>query len=373
MLAIAYGGRWAAIGTAAFRVHARSLRAALGVVIAVTALLITFHVDRSLANIGSWGVADRIEQSCTAERHLAGRCRHESAKLADLGHAPGFTGISTWFNSKPLTLRELQGKVVLVDFWTYSCINCLRTLPHLKAWWRDYHRRGLVIVGVHTPEFAFEGKASNVRQAVEQLGVRWPVALDARYDTWKAYGNQYWPAEYLIDRNGDVRNVHFGEGEYDRTERLIRQLLGEPGQPRAELADMTPTALITPETYLGFDRVDDRYVGLGLAPGAVRDYGPVRPPPQNDWAYGGAWRVEHERAIARKRAALALHFHASKVYLVMGGRGTVRVSIDGRRGRTVPVRGISRLYTIVDAPHLLDAQLRLGVSPGVSVYSFTFG
>jgi thiol-disulfide isomerase/thioredoxin len=275
-----------------------------------------------------------------------------TAGLPDYGVAPALKPGGDWFNSKPTTLEQLRGKVVLVDFWTYSCINCLRTLPHLKAWDAAYRSRGLVILGVHTPEFAFEGKASNVRQAVEQLGVRWPVALDARYDTWKAYGNQYWPAEYLIDRNGDVRNVHFGEGEYDRTERLIRQLLGEPGQPRAELADMTPTALITPETYLGFDRADDRYLGLGLAPGTVRDYGPVRPPPQNDWTYGGTWRVEHERAVARKQAALALHFHASKVYLVMGGRGTVRVSVDGRRGRTVPVRGISRLYTIVDAPRL---------------------
>ena len=205
-----------------------------------------------------------------------------------------------------------------------------RFSPHLKAWWRDYHRRGLVIVGVHTPEFAFEGKSSNVRAAVKQLGVTWPVALDARYGTWKAYGNQYWPAEYLIDRDGHVRNVHFGEGEYGRTERLIRQLLGEPGQPQAELADMTPTQLITPETYLGLDHVEDRYVGLPRAANAVRDYGAVRPPPQNDWAYGGDWRVGPERAVSGKRAALALHFHASKVYLVMGGRGSVRISVGGR-------------------------------------------
>jgi cytochrome c biogenesis protein CcdA/thiol-disulfide isomerase/thioredoxin len=373
MLGIAYGGRWAANGAAAFRAHAGGVRAALGVVIAVTALLITFHVDRSLANVGSWGVADRIEKSCTAQRHLTGECRQESSSLADLGTAPDFTAISSWLNSKPLSLRKLHGKVVLVDFWTYSCINCLRTLPHLKAWWRDYHRRGLVIVGVHTPEFAFEGKTSNVRAAVKQLGVAWPVALDARYGTWKAYGNQYWPAEYLIDRSGHVRTVHFGEGEYNRTERVIRQLLGEPGQPRAELADMTPTELITPETYLGLDRVDDRYVGLPPAANAARDYGAVRPPPQNDWAYGGEWRVGHERAVSGKRAALALHFHASKVYLVMGGRGSVRVTVGGRPLRTIPVRGISRLYTIVDTPHLRDAQLRLGFSPGVSVYSFTFG
>jgi cytochrome c biogenesis protein CcdA/thiol-disulfide isomerase/thioredoxin len=373
MLAIAYGGRYAAGGVAAFRAHARSVRAVLGVGIAAVALLITFHVDRSLANVGSWGLTDRIEKSCTAQRHFTGRCREETASLADFGRAPDFREISHWFNSKPLTLPSLRGKVVLVDFWTYSCINCLRTLPHLKAWWRDYEQRGLVIVGVHTPEFAFEAKTSNVGKAVEQLGVRWPVALDDRYGTWKAYSNQYWPAEYLIDRSGHVRNAHFGEGEYDRTERLIRRLLGERGKPQAELADMTPTAQITPETYLGHDRVDARYVGAPPLPNVARDYGPVSPLPQNEWAYGGTWRVGGEHATAGPGAEIALHFHASKVYLVMGGRGRVRVAVGGHRLGVLPVRGISRLYTVVDTPHLLDEQLRLSFTPGVRVYSFTFG
>ena len=153
----------------------------------------------------------------------------------------------------------------------------------------------------------------------------------------------------------------------------IRQLLGEPGAPQAQLADMTPTELITPETYLGLDRMDARYVGVRPLPDVPRNYGPVSPVPQNDWAYGGTWRVGGEHATAGEGAEIALHFHASKVYLVMGGSGRVRVAVDGHRLRVVPVRGISRLYTVVAAPHLLDAQLRLSFTPGVRVYSFTFG
>ena len=182
--------------------------------------------------------------------------------LPDYGPAPDFAGIAGWVNSAPLTMKELRGKVVLIDFWTYSCINCLRTLPHVEAWDRMYRKDGLVIVGVHTPEFAFEHVPSNVRSAVKRLGVRYPVALDNEYGTWNAYGNQYWPAEYLIDRKGHVRYAHFGEGEYDVTEESIRSLLGEKlGAPAsARLRDLTPTGTLTPESYLGSERLA-RYAG----------------------------------------------------------------------------------------------------------------
>jgi cytochrome c biogenesis protein CcdA/thiol-disulfide isomerase/thioredoxin len=375
MLAIAYGGRAAANGLGVFRAHARAIRVALGLVIAGSAFLIVFHVDRTLqTKIGDYTASlQSAEKSCFAQQRLGYRCGRETVDLHDYGRAPDFTGISSWFNSKPLSLAKLRGKVVLVDFWTYSCINCLRTLPHLKAWWKTYEPGGLEIVGVHTPEFAFEGDPSNVRDAVKQLGVTWPVALDARYRTWNAYGNQYWPAEYLIDKEGHVRNVHFGEGDYGRTERLIRELLGEPGRPRAELADMTPTERTTPETYLGFARADDRYLGLRTVANATHAYRLPASLGQNEWAYGGTWRVEDERAIAGRRAGIGLHFHASKVYLVMGGHGRVGVSVDGRRLRTIKVGGISRLYTVISRPQLLDADLRLRFTPGIAVYSFTFG
>jgi thiol-disulfide isomerase/thioredoxin len=339
----------------------------------VTALLITFHVDRSLANIGSWGLADRIQSSCAVQKRLSGRCHQESSRLANFGTAPDFQGISDWFNSKPLTLQQLRGKVVLVDFWTYSCINCLRTLPHLKAWWTTYHPAGLEIVGVHTPEFGFEAVPHNVSSATKQLGVSWPVALDPKYATWKAYRNQYWPAEYLIDKRGDIRNEHFGEGEYARTERLIRQLLGEPGPAKAELADMTPTELTTPETYLGYNRQLANYVGSKPVPDRANDYKAPKDVTQNGWALSGNWRLGPEHTTAGRNAGLALHFHAKNVYLVMGGHGRVGVSVDGHKLRTIAVRGINRLYTVLSRPQLLDAQLRLSFTPGVSVYSFTFG
>ena len=373
MLAVAYGGRRAAGGLRVFRAHAAQVRAGLGLVIAATALLITFHVDRSLANIGTLGLADKIQNSCAVQKRLTGRCHHESSKLANFGPAPAFTGISKWFNSKPLTLRQLRGKVVLVDFWTYSCINCLRTLPHLKAWWKDYHRAGLEIVGVHTPEFGFEAVPHNVGSASRQLGVTWPVALDPKYKTWNAYQNQYWPAEYLIDKRGDIRNEHFGEGEYGRTEGLIRQLLGESGPAKAELADMTPTELTTPETYLGYSHQLADYVGSHPVPGHAADYKAPRNVTQNGWALSGRWRLGREYTTAARDAKLALHFHAKAVYLVMGGRGRVGVSVDGHALPTIAVKGISRLYTVLSEPVLLDAQLRLSFTPGVSVYSFTFG
>jgi cytochrome c biogenesis protein CcdA/thiol-disulfide isomerase/thioredoxin len=374
MLTIAYGGRAAASSLRLFRAHAREVRAGLGVVVAASAFLIAFGVDKTLQQrIGDYTHSlQGAEKSCYAQRRLGFRCA-ETSNLADLGGAPDFRGITDWFNSKPLSMRDLRGKVVLVDFWTYSCINCLRTLPHLRAWWREYHRAGLVIVGVHTPEFAFEAKPSNVRAATKKLRVRWPVALDPRYGTWKAYRNEYWPAEYLIDKQGHIRHEHFGEGQYDETERLIRQLLGEPGPARAELADMTPTEVITPETYLGYDHQLDRYAGSQPIPGRPARYLLPAVVPQNGWGLLGMWTLGPEHTTSGRNAVLALHFHAKDVYLVMGGRGRVDVYVNARRRRTIRVRGISRLYTVLSTPHLLDAELRLSFSPGISVYSFTFG
>src|SRR5439155_1667491 len=186
-----------------------------------------------------------------------------SGALQHFGQAPGLKPDGDWFNTRPLSIAGLHGKVVLVDFWTYSCLNCLRTLPHLKAWYASYHKDGLVIVGVHTPEFAFEHVLSNVRAATKRYGVRYPVALDNSYDTWNAYANQYWPAEYLIDKRGHVRHAHFGEGEYPHTEQLIRTLLGVRSAAMTKVRDTTPTELMTPETYLGAARLQ-RYAGLPI-------------------------------------------------------------------------------------------------------------
>jgi thiol-disulfide isomerase/thioredoxin len=293
--------------------------------------------------------------------------------LPDFGPAPDFQGIAGWLNSRPLTIQELRGKVVLVDFWTYSCINCLRTLPHVEAWFRLYRRAGLVVVGVHTPEFAFEAVPANVRAAARRLGVTYPVALDDRYATWTAYRNEYWPAKYLIDRRGRIRYAHFGEGGYDVTEETIRLLLGErAGAPAsARLADPTPTGALTPESYLGSERLA-RYAGSPLRPGRVGSYSFPPRLGESQLAFAGELRLEPQRIVASKGARVRLRFHARDVFLVLGGKGTVHVLVDGKPERTVRVTQ-DRLYTLVRGGRIRDALLELRLSPGVAAYAFTFG
>ena len=378
MLLVAAGGRWAA-GMKTVRVHGTAVRRALGAVVALTALAIALGADsRFQTSVRGYteSLQKRIERSSAADRELSELTGREARDegLKDFGPAPEFAGISSWLNSGPLTLEGLRGKVVLVDFWTYSCVNCLRTLPFLRAWDKAYRDDGLQIVGVHTPEFAFEHEVDNVRGAVHRLGVRYAVAIDNGYGTWNAYGNQYWPAKYLIDREGHIRFVHFGEGSYGETERVIRSLLAE--QPAAKLvsgaiAEAMPSHEATPETYLGYQRL------MGLANAAVapdRD-APYRLPDklaQNQLAYGGRWRVEAERAIAGRDARLRLHFRAKEVNLVLGGAGRVAVLLDRKPVRTVHIHG-SRLYNLLELPRLETGVVELRVSPGVAGYAFTFG
>ncbi|HET7138054.1 MAG TPA: cytochrome c biogenesis protein DipZ [Gaiellaceae bacterium] len=379
MLAIAYGGR----GTATrLRQHARSVRLVSGAVVAVVALGLVLHLDDHLATLTPGYTSflqTRIEDNATAKRELA-KVRGGGTALAathasrgglpDYGSAPQLHADGAWINSPPLSIAALHGKVVLVDFWTYSCINCLRTLPHLKAWWAAYHDKGLVIVGVHTPEFAFEHVTSNVRAAVKRLGVSWPVMQDNRYRTWDNYANQYWPAEYLIDRQGRVRHTHFGEGEYAQTEALIRRLLGDTGARARAVADATPSGLMTPESYLGYARLTN-YVGRNPVPDRFTQYTFPGDLTSNTLAYDGEWRVGSEAITAGKGARLRLRFEASNVYIVMGGRGTVRALVDDKPAGTIHVDA-QRLYT-VRTGRPTDALLELRFSPGVQAYSFTFG
>jgi thiol-disulfide isomerase/thioredoxin len=261
---------------------------------------------------------------------------------------------------------------VLVDFWTYSCINCLRTLPQLRAWYDTYKKDGLVVVGVHTPEFAFEHVYSNVRSAVRRLDVTWPVALDNTYTTWSEYANQYWPADYLVDRKGEVRAVHFGEGDYMTTEDQIRALLGVGG-PLTSVKDTEPTEAMTPETYLGPQRLDrTRYVGSKLVLGKASDYVEATSVPQNAISYGGEWTLAGQTATAGLGASLALHFHARKVYIVLTGHGRVTVALGSRRIRTLDV-STARLYTVLTSTATRDGVLHFRFTPGVQAYSFTFG
>ena len=273
--------------------------------------------------------------------------------LPDLGRAPNFTGITAWFNTpgdQPLSLSQLRGKVVLVDFWTYSCINCQRSLPHVEGWYNDYKKDGLVVVGVSAPEFAFEHVVSNVKSAAGSLGIDYPVAVDDNLATWDAYNNEYWPAEYLIDPTGDVRAYDFGEGGYGTMESNIRMLLAANGvtdlPPRTDVPDKTPTSdAITPESYVGYEPARQRgRHGRGRRTRRVVYHAPSTIP-SNSLAFGGTWTVHSEEATAGPDATLGLHFTADDVYLVMGGQGTVDVSDNGRHLTTVDVHRASRSST----------------------------
>jgi cytochrome c biogenesis protein CcdA/thiol-disulfide isomerase/thioredoxin len=376
LLAIALGGQ--AVGHR-FRAGMERFRIAFGVIVGAVALALVFHLDDQLAKLNWPGSdllgkgADQFQRGQNVVKDNKTPVATADPELPDYGRAPDFVGIDRWLNSRPLTISELKGKVVLVDFWTYSCINCLRTLPHVEAWDRLYRKDGLVIVGVHTPEFAFEHVPSNVQAAVKRVGVHYPVALDNDYGTWNAYGNQYWPAKYLIDRNGHVRYAHFGEGNYDITEENIRSLLGEkPASPAADrLHDLTPSGPITPESYLGFERID-RFTGSKIYPDKEATYAFPAALGRDDFAYAGRWTVHAQRIVAGKHARLKLRYYARKVFLVLGGTGTVQVLVDGRPHGIVHVDS-DRLYTLVERESIDDAVLELRFSPGVSAYAFTFG
>jgi cytochrome c biogenesis protein CcdA/thiol-disulfide isomerase/thioredoxin len=382
MLLVAYGGR---AMTRRIRVEGPRLRFVAGLVVGAVALAIALNADTRFQTAlpgYTQALQKHVEETGTARRalakvtgakvRLAAPATHEGASLPYYGEAPPLSPDGEWFNTKPLTLAALRGKVVLIDFWTYSCINCLRTLPHLEAWYRDYRSDGLVILGVHTPEFAFEHVASNVGAAVERLGIRYPVVQDNAYGTWNNYSNSYWPAEYLIDRKGRVRSYHFGEGDYGTSEQNIRALLGLA--PAAHVAsNALPTGVITPESYLGYERLDrTRYVGTPVAGNRLKTYARAPGVPLDSLAYSGAWTVEGERIVAGKDAGLTLHFRARDVYLVLGGRGTVSTRVDGRARGHVAVKSY-RLYTLKSGRAISDGLLTLRFTPGVQAYAFTFG
>jgi hypothetical protein len=228
-----------------------------------------------------------------------------------------------------------------------------------------------VIIGVHTPEFAFEHVTSNVRAAVKRLGIPYPVMQDNDYKTWDNYANEYWPAEYLIDKQGHVRHTHFGEGEYPQTEALIRRLLGDNGAHARQLADVTPTGLLTPESYLGYERLSN-YVGTRPVPNVDHTYHFASTIPENTLSYDGQWRVGGQQIVAGKNARLRLRYQARDVYIVLGGHGTVHALVDGKPAGTIQVDA-QRLYTVRSSQALESGLLELRFTPGIQAYSFTFG
>jgi len=311
-------------------------------------------------------------------------------KLPDLGPAPDITEPGQFFNTdgEPVSIADLTaaGRTVLVDFWTYTCINCIRTLPEVESWYERYERDGLVVIGVHTPEFPFEREAGNVADAIEANGLTYPVVQDNDYGTWNAFGNQYWPAKYLIDSNGRVRYAHFGEGGYAETEDAIRSLLAEHGGRAAAVdVDTADPRLRTPETYLGASRAQG-WTNGGLRVGS-RDFGTVAgPPPANGFSYSGSWSVAGDDATSLEDARIDATFTARRVFLVLGSPDRdrrIRVLLDGRpiangdagadvRDGVLTV-GSQRLYDLVDLPAAGRHTLTLEFAPGIAGYAFTFG
>jgi len=324
--------------------------------------------------------------------------------LGDYGPAPALVAGGKWFNTQgivsgnsttatirtgqsqpPLTMAELRGKVVVIDFWTYSCVNCIRTIPYLKTWYDTYRNQGLVIIGVHTPEFEFEKNPANVQKAVEELGIDWPVVLDNSYAQWYAYSNRYWPAHYFIDAAGRVRYFHFGEGKYDVSEQVIRALLKEagavPGKPVSQLNPRFTAR--TPETYLGWGRGKGFVSEGGAVLDRAADYRPAHTPSNGEWALSGKWIINRHYITPQQGGVLELGFHASNVFLVVepeepGGRIDVRV--DGRVSEdTADVKeGVlspneSRLYQLVELAKPGKHVLHLDVKGKLRLFAFTFG
>jgi len=286
-------------------------------------------------------------------------------------------------------MAGLKGKVVLVDFWTYSCINCVRTLPYITAWDKKYRDQGLVIIGVHSPEFEFEKDADNVKTAVVARGIKYPVALDNNLGTWQSFQNEYWPAHYLINRDGQVVYRHFGEGQYDVTENNIRYLLGLKGKPDTPTVKDTPANdEQTPETYLGYARAQN-YEGSPQQIDVSGAYQMADPLPLHHWTLQGEWRLESEKAVAvNNNATLKLRFAARKVFLVMGttdGKpAKVDVKLDGMpvtkktTGKNVKNGTVTvthhTIYELVSLPASKSGLLEItSQQPGLEVYAFTFG
>ena len=305
--------------------------------------------------------------------------------------APEITGIQDWINSEPLKISELKGKVVLIDFWTYSCINCIRTQPYLKQWYETYHNKGFEIIGVHAPEFAFERVKSNVQQASKDAGLTYPIALDNEFATWRAYQNQYWPATYLIDKDGKVRRTHFGEGEYEQQENAIRQLLAEdtstlPSSTTTGSELSSASRQQSPEIYLGLERSE--FYGGDSQMAGTHDYKISNPPYESTWTIGGKWKTDEESIMTNGDGVLKIRLSAKDVYLVAeshGGSDDIDIFVDGKSvgsidsagsnviGSTVTVSN-ARLYHIVSFDTFQrDALIELRVKNGVQMNAFTFG
>ena len=390
------------------------IRRGLGVAVLAAVVAIALGIDTGFLTNLSVGSTTALEQSLldrlrpNQKAAMTGpammQAKPPAQSTGDLpveDITPSLAGAQQWLNSEPLTIEGLKGKVVLIDFWTYSCINCLRAIPYVRAWAEKYRDHGLVVIGVHAPEFAFERNVDNVKKAVATLGIRYPVAIDNDYKIWRAFDNEYWPAHYFIDADGKVRHHHFGEGDYAESERVIQKLLVDAGNRNvptdivrvnasgAEAASDTAD-VNSPETYIGYDR-SDRFVSPG---GVVQDAShsyAAGEPQLNQWSLTGKWTIGDERAqLDEPDGSIIYRFHARDLHLVLGPSAEgekirFRIMIDGKppgdaHGMDVDSDGNGvvtrqRLYQLVRASgavtdHTFEIRF---LDPGVQAYAFTFG
>ncbi len=346
--------------------HASFLRKLLGlIIILVVADMIYAEFNTSSASV--------ISSSSSTPEHL-------TDALSEAYPAPAIAGIDAWINSPPLELNQLKGKVVLIDFWTYSCINCIRTLPYLLNWYDKYHDKGLVIIGVHAPEFDFEKDLDNVKNAVAKYGIKYPVALDNHFVTWRNYHNQYWPAHYLINKNGEVVYTHFGEGDYDVTENNIRYLLDVKSPSTVATAnEQTFSYFETPETYLGYLRADRFSSNEMVSKDQSANYSFPSQLSRNAWALQGQWKITSNYVLATQaNAAIEIKFHARHVYMVAGSEtglpAYIKVILDGKVLHENMLINKHSLYELTSLNTSQDAILQvIANNAGLEVYTFTFG
>jgi cytochrome c biogenesis protein CcdA/thiol-disulfide isomerase/thioredoxin len=396
LLAFALAGRRMAERLAAFRRRQRGIRIAGGVVMIALAVGLAFNLPQLLQRLVPDYTAQLQEQlagsdEVTEALNLGGlvndenrqldQCTNGAPELESCGTAPSIKGIDTWYNTADgaaVDLADFHGQVVLVDFWAYSCINCQRSIPHVVAWDEAYRDAGLQVVGIHSPEYAFEKEPRNVEAGIGSFGIGYPVGLDNSLATWTNYRNRYWPAHYLIDAEGTVRHIAFGEGHYDRTEQLIRELL-QDADPRVELpaatdlADDTPGAgATTPETYLGTTK-QVNFAGDEEYARATTSFAFPDRQAADSFALEGEWSLDTQSITpAAAGASIRLEYTAREVRVVLGGEGEVVIR-DGDREERIDVTGVPRSYAVSETDSIGSGSVTVEVGPGVDAYSFTFG
>jgi len=386
-------------------INTAKIQKAFGVIMIITAIAIFFNFDRTVQTyilnaFPQYGIGlTKLEDNELVKNQLKKISEKEQSQtvigkpmsnliLPKGPTAPELIVGGEWFNSKPLTLTQLRGKVVIIDFWTYTCINCQRTFPYVKGWWKKYQDKGLVIIGVHSPEFEFEKDKGNLAKAIRDFGLSYPIVQDNDFSTWRAYENHYWPAKYIIDKDGIIRYSHFGEGRYDETEKVIQGLLMESGAKGVPTNINNPTSKTygrTPETYLGYNRLDNFSSPEPIQNNSVSAYSYPSQILDNTFALKGEWNIMGEYAVPKKGSELSFNFDAKEVFLVMksqeGKSSTIKVYIDGKaqyfgedNNNGVVTVDSDKLYKLIFLPspgrHILKLEF---LDAGPALFAFTFG